>query len=549
MLGSVDLGKAAWSSQIRLMHCVRATCSVDSDGCKKPKSAARDGKTQGRVDRPYIEDLSFLDFPYAEIVVGIVWAVGTNYKPVLRSLESIFKKYGYTSNVIRLSSFLSWFNMRLPRSPEHVRIAAGMDAGDALCKKTAQRDILALAAVFQINSKRSYPSKSSYPQPEPLPKTAHILVSLKRPDEVSLLRKIYGSGFFLVGVYASEEERLRYLISTNAPRDAAKKLMERDQKEEDPFGQQTRDTFALSDVFVDFRGAEYRKGLDRFFRLAFSHPYTTPDPDEHAMFLAYASSLRSAQLGRQVGASMVSDKGDVLAVGCNEVPCAHGGLYWPGTGDQRDHVKKEDSNDKRLREIQAEIVSRIGNFLKSKGHKANLLKNLPPNTLRKALDITEFGRATHAEMEALLSCARIGTSPRGATLYTTTFPCHNCTRHIIAAGVKRVVFIEPYAKSRALDLHSDSIMLANPAVAGRRNQRRIPFEPFVGIGPRRYFDLFSVSLSSGYKITRKMDGKIVKWEPSSAIPRIPMQPNSYLVREQVAVREFSRTLNRLEENL
>ena len=44
----------------------------------------------------------------------------------------------------------------------------------------------------------------------------------------------------------------------------------------------------------------------------------------------------------------------------------------------------------------------------------------------------------HAEMEALLSCARSGVSTRGATLYSTTFPCHNCAKHIIAAGVARV---------------------------------------------------------------------------------------------------------------
>ena len=72
-------------------------------------------------------------------------------------------------------------------------------------------------------------------------------------------------------------------------------------------------------------------------------------------------------------------------------------------------------------------------------------------------DITEFGRAVHAEMDALLSCSRTGRSTRGGTIYTTTFPCHNCTRHIIAAGIKKVVYIEPYAKSKAFSLHQDAI--------------------------------------------------------------------------------------------
>lgn len=63
-------------------------------------------------------------------------------------------------------------------------------------------------------------------------------------------------------------------------------------------------------------------------------------------------------------------------------------------------------------------------------------------------NLTEFVRAVHAEMEALLSSTRIGVSTRRAILYCTTFPCHNCAKHIIDAGVKRVVYIEPYAKSK-----------------------------------------------------------------------------------------------------
>jgi deoxycytidylate deaminase len=73
------------------------------------------------------------------------------------------------------------------------------------------------------------------------------------------------------------------------------------------------------------------------------------------------------------------------------------------------------------------------------------------------LDITEFGRPVHAEMEAILSCARIGISPKMGTLYCTTFPCHNCAKHIVAAGIKRVVYVEPYPKSKAEKLHSDSL--------------------------------------------------------------------------------------------
>src|SRR5271157_1609662 len=73
--------------------------------------------------------------------------------------------------------------------------------------------------------------------------------------------------------------------------------------------------------------------------------------------------------------------------------------------------------------------------------------------------MSEYGRAVHAEINGLLTCARNGVSPGGTTLFTTAFPCHNCTRHIIAAGVRRVVYFEPYPKSMARKLHNDAIEL------------------------------------------------------------------------------------------
>ena len=132
---------------------------------------------------------------------------------------------------------------------------------------------------------------------------------------------------------------------------------------------------------------------------------------------------------------------------------------------------------------------------------------------RRFLHITEFGRSVHAEMEALLACARSGRSARDATLYTTTFPCHNCTRHLIAAGISKVIYIEPYAKSKASDLHPDEISV------DWEEEGKLPFLPFVGVGPRRYFDLFSLTLSTGYPVERKVHGKLIPWSRGTAAVR------------------------------
>ena len=144
-------------------------------------------------------------------------------------------------------------------------------------------------------------------------------------------------------------------------------------------------------------------------------------------------------------------------------------------------------------------------------------------------DITEYGRAVHAEMDSLLTCARNGISCRGATLYSTTFPCHNCAKHIIASGIKRVVYVEPYPKSKALDFHEDSAFSGFRCDAGEK----VAFEPFVGVGPRRFFDLFSMKQGSGFPLQRKQKdtGKVLQWKRSDGTIRMPMWPWNYIERE------------------
>ncbi len=113
-------------------------------------------------------------------------------------------------------------------------------------------------------------------------------------------------------------------------------------------------------------------------------------------------------------------------------------------------------------------------------------------------DITEYGRVVHGEMEALLCCARNNISCRGATLYATTFPCHNCAKHIIAAGIKRVVYIEPYPKSKALKFYKAEI---SDNIA---DSSKVVFEHFTGVGPQKYIDLFVVSSTKWYQKDAKM---------------------------------------------
>jgi dCMP deaminase len=50
----------------------------------------------------------------------------------------------------------------------------------------------------------------------------------------------------------------------------------------------------------------------------------------------------------------------------------------------------------------------------------------------------------HAEANAISKIAKSGNSSNGATLYVTTSPCIECAKLIIQAGIKKVVYAEPY---------------------------------------------------------------------------------------------------------
>lgn len=473
----------------------------------------------------------------SELVLALVGPLGTHYDRFTNFLRRSLEEYGYTTNLVRLSKLTENFEVEpklIDGTEEYQRSSQLMHAGNFLRFASRKGEFLALAAAQAIRASR-------YDDGAPT-RTVHVLRSLKHPDEVRALRRIYGTGFFMIAITADERERRRHLTDDlGCTKDEVDELLRRDEHEEDAdyidekdqnFGQRTRDTFQLADVFVPL---DDEHQLQRFLGLVFGHPFTTPTADEHAMFLAFGASLRSGDLSRQVGAVICSSQGDLLGVGANDVPRRGGGLYWPGNDDDRDHVRGCDSNQERRDEIVTDVLRRLrpdhideGSWL---GRGKIALRGSP------VMDITEYGRAVHAEMEALLSCLRTGVSVRDGTLYSTTFPCHNCAKHIVAAGMKRVVFVEPYPKSQAIGLFHDSIVLGNEDPK-RVEDPRVVFQPFVGVAARRFFDLFSMSLSWGTPNKRKSSGRMTEWTPKKAILRIPLLPNSYLDRERLAEQEL-----------
>jgi cytidine deaminase len=152
----------------------------------------------------------------------------------------------------------------------------------------------------------------------------------------------------------------------------------------------------------------------------------------------------------------------------------------------------------------------------------------------KIRSLIEFGRAVHGEMAALTDAAKRGVSVNECIMLVTTFPCHLCARHIVTAGISKVIYIEPYAKSLAAELYPDSI-----SVDGDQNKdRHVPFVPFVGIAPRQYMNLFANDKR------KNPDGTIVVFSAKSALPKFTREATVYLENEVKACRILHQTMKK-----
>lgn len=462
--------------------------------------------------------------PRTSIVFAVVAATGSPLETFLGAFSRLLPKYGYEAVPVRLTDLLKE-HVAEPNSlvwnNEGERIRTLMDAGDEFRKQTKRRDAMALLAALGIQAERG--------ARDPFKSYAYVIRQLKLPDEVSSLRQIYGDRLFVLGLYSTDAERMKHLATLRVEREFAAQLIERDEADEyTDWGQRTRDAFELGDVFLRIDEPNCTTAMveaERFLDLIFGRPEMSPRAHEQAMYLAYAASLRSADLSRQVGAVITKEHGDVVAVGANDVPRAGGGQYWPGKDDQRDHVKREDANTKHRGKIARDIFERTQPDKKTDPAAfATFMKSLDGSSF---LDITEYGRPVHAEMEAVLSCSRNGISTRGAHLYCTTFPCHNCAKHLVGAGIREVQYVEPYPKSLATTLHSDAIFWEEEAEPDELPGNRVVFKHYVGVGARRYMDLFSLTLSSGRRVKRKNKaGEISPWDPATAEPRVPSETAS-----------------------
>ncbi len=136
-----------------------------------------------------------------------------------------------------------------------------------------------------------------------------------------------------------------------------------------------------------------------------------PSWDEYFMEITHLVAKRSTCLRRQVGAVLVKDR-NILATGYNGSPS--GTRHCGETGCLRERLKV-------------------------------------PSGERH-----ELCRGLHAEQNAIIQAAKHGTNIDGATLYCTTMPCIICSKMIINAGIRKVIYGEGYADDLAREMITEA---------------------------------------------------------------------------------------------
>jgi dCMP deaminase len=67
-------------------------------------------------------------------------------------------------------------------------------------------------------------------------------------------------------------------------------------------------------------------------------------------------------------------------------------------------------------------------------------------------------RTIHAEMNALLQCARYGVATDGVEAYCTDMPCRSCARALVQAGIHRIFYQRGYDSPETLALARDGVL-------------------------------------------------------------------------------------------
>ncbi|SIS84615.1 anti-phage dCTP deaminase [Chryseobacterium gambrini] len=479
--------------------------------------------SKGKTTRDKVENTQT-----EELFIGICAPIGSSREVVIEEIKKqLNKKYFYDVEIIKLSKFIEQHKTESVVSKNGETQAFSnlmhkITEGDKL-RKRINNSVLAELAIRQILFSRleeaGIKEEDINLNIEDLKsrRKCFIFDSIKNLEELLLLRSVYTENFYLFSIFSPLNERKTNLQAKDLSPSEIDKIVNADDFENNDFGQNVKGTFIEGDFIVRVSNEnieQLNKKIERYLHLIFESEIITPTFNETAMYSAKSASVNSACLSRQVGASITDKEGNLISTGWNDVPKFGGNLY-----------KEEDINDKRCKVLgycsndnqKNDLIQGILNSIITDPNLKDLLygndllvRNIIENILVKSKikDLIEFSRSVHAEMHAIISGSQLaGSKMVEGKLFCTTYPCHNCARHIIVSGIKEIYYIEPYSKSLCITLHSDAI------TEDEKSDTKVRILVYDGVAPRRYLSFFNKFAD------RKKDGKLAEFDLKKIKPK------------------------------
>ena len=291
-----------------------------------------------------------------------------------------------------------------------------------------------------------------------------VIDGIRNHHEVEALRRAYFN-FFLIAVCAEREYRWARVKEDYGDKFAEfKRDDQRDNDEGLEWGQTVQKCVDHADfvfsnneqLLIQVRKEEkpdntkvhraFTHQIDDFLPLMKGDPRRRPKPEELEIAAAYALSDASSCIKRHVGAVITVSKGNrefCISTGYNENPqgtrrCIENGgcvkdeymASWFGVQEKL-HCT---ACGRELHDPSIDSRCECGDALRD--------WHFPYRGM-------QYCTAIHAEERAVRSLG--DRSAENGTLYVTTFPCFQCARMILDAGITRVVYVEAYPSPESKD--------------------------------------------------------------------------------------------------
>ena len=295
-----------------------------------------------------------------------------------------------------------------------------------------------------------------------------VIESIRNPAEIQYFRERYPE-FILIGIFADYDTRWdRVKAVYQNSRDKFDRDEQKDKGTYEPkYGQKISDCFFESDLILSnnelINGKneafnEMKKKIDGYLIALDDPANSNPTLKETLMAAAYTSGRRSKCFKRKVGA-IIADKYDrIISSGFNGVPK---GLTEckPSFGECYRDIKRKS--------VAKRICCEAGLDVADSSEFEDVVK--------KNVKLLELCRALHGEESAIMNLVGRSADLERSTIYVTTYPCNLCANKIVQAGIKNVVYFEPYPVEEAKVIFKE---------AG------IKTEPFEGVTFRAFFRFF-----------------------------------------------------------